>query len=463
MTDLTTKPAPPSALRRRWTNATVAGLPIVLLVAIALSRFPFLDAGYGTNHDAWRVARSARLIADTGQYEVSRFPGYPVHEITCALFRWGGPIALNGLSAAFSVAAAAACWLIARKLKCCDSLLLAVAFAATPTLFINSVSSKDYVWALAFALWALFAILNRRHAIDVVLFGLAIGCRITSGAMLLPLALILYGQTRDWRVIARFAACAGLAALVAFTPVWARYGWSFLTFYDDHARPSVATIAMRATVEFWGSFGVAGLAVAILAAGLAASRTLPRSLPPSENSLLVAALFAWVALYVIAFLALPDQAGYLVPLVAPVLLILARFAARPAFQFACVCLLAAPWIDLGGGQLKQGPVLADHRGRRATLRDVRQFVAMTEEKLPNGTIVVVGAWQPIIDEMFVGTPIDNRYVYLLSRREAEDAARSGVPMAYATEVIRGFNQRVHGVDLAAYGAGNVRQLLLGVP
>ena len=118
-------------------------LALGILVVVAISRLPFLDAGYGVNHDAWRVARAARLMVETGQYEVSRFPGNPVHEITCALFRWGGPVALNGLSAAFSVAAAAALWAIARRLGCRDAGLLALAFAATPTVFINSVSSKD--------------------------------------------------------------------------------------------------------------------------------------------------------------------------------------------------------------------------------------------------------------------------------------------------------------------------------
>ncbi|MEP6937397.1 MAG: hypothetical protein ABI871_04945, partial [Chthoniobacterales bacterium] len=59
---------------------------ILMLVGVALSRLPFLDAGYGVNVDAWRVARAARHIAQTGEYEASRFPGYPVHEIVCSWF-----------------------------------------------------------------------------------------------------------------------------------------------------------------------------------------------------------------------------------------------------------------------------------------------------------------------------------------------------------------------------------------
>jgi hypothetical protein len=51
------------------------------LAAVALSRLAFLTPGYGVNVDAWRVARVARQLSETGIYEVSRFPGYPVQEI----------------------------------------------------------------------------------------------------------------------------------------------------------------------------------------------------------------------------------------------------------------------------------------------------------------------------------------------------------------------------------------------
>ena len=145
-------------------RVTHAALLIVALIAVVASRWPFLDAGYGTSPDAWRVADAARHIAQTGQYEASRLPGYPLHEIVCSLFWQGGPIALNGLSAAMSLAAALAVWLIARQLGCRDAALCALAFAATPVVFINSVSSKDYVWATAFVLWAVHAALGRHPA-----------------------------------------------------------------------------------------------------------------------------------------------------------------------------------------------------------------------------------------------------------------------------------------------------------
>ncbi|MEO5720840.1 MAG: glycosyltransferase family 39 protein, partial [Chthoniobacterales bacterium] len=231
-----------------------------------MSRVPFLSAGYGENVDAWRVARAARQIAQTHVYEVSRFPGYPVHEITCAFVRSFGAVGLNALSAVFSVAAVIAAWLVARRLECRDAFLLALALAATPVFFLNSVTAKDYVWAIAFVLWAFYAALERRPILCGVLLGLAIGCRITSGAMIVPLAMVLYGaaERKPWRtVIIPLGLCAGFTAALMFLPVWIRYGREFFTFYDAHDRPDAATILLRGSTEVWGAVGLAGLAIVL--------------------------------------------------------------------------------------------------------------------------------------------------------------------------------------------------------
>jgi hypothetical protein len=168
-------------------------LPLAL-ASVALSRLPFLASGYGVNVDAWRVARVARQLSETGLYEVSRFPGYPVHEIVCSWLWRGGPCALNGASAICSVAAVWVFILCARRLGCRDSVLAGLALAMSPVFFVNSVTAKDYVWALAFVLGSLFCVLDRRPTLAGLLLGLAVGCRITSAAMILPLALLFVGR-----------------------------------------------------------------------------------------------------------------------------------------------------------------------------------------------------------------------------------------------------------------------------
>lgn len=229
---------------------------VLVFALIALSRLPFLDAGYGVNVDAWRVAGTARKISQTGVYEVSRFPGYPVQEIVSSWFWKGGPIALNGLSAAFGILAAVATWSIARRLGCRDSLLIAAAIASVPIFFVSSVTSKDYIWALAFVLLALWAAISRKPGLAGILLGVAIGCRATSAAMLIPLALVVWSECENasrWWSLFRFAAITTITAGLAFLPVWMRYGWGFFTFYQSHDRPDLRTIAIRGTWEVWGA------------------------------------------------------------------------------------------------------------------------------------------------------------------------------------------------------------------
>ena len=53
----------------------------LFFLAVLLSRLPFISDGYGLDGDSWAVALTARNIHDTGSYEASRLPGYPVQEL----------------------------------------------------------------------------------------------------------------------------------------------------------------------------------------------------------------------------------------------------------------------------------------------------------------------------------------------------------------------------------------------
>jgi hypothetical protein len=65
-----------------------------------------MGAGYGEHADNWRIALAARHIAETGVYEASRFPGYPIQEYVCSWFWKTGPFGFNLLDALFCTAAA---------------------------------------------------------------------------------------------------------------------------------------------------------------------------------------------------------------------------------------------------------------------------------------------------------------------------------------------------------------------
>jgi hypothetical protein len=433
---------------------------LALAAIVALSRIPFLDAGYGVNFDAWRVARAARQIAFTGIYEVSRFPGYPFQEIVCSWFWRGGAPALNGMSALFSIAAAVAFTACARQLKCRDALLAGLAFAMTPIVFINSVTSKDYVWAIAFVLGSLLSVLSRQSLLAGALLGLAVGCRITSGAMLLPLGLILIGQVeRDQRgrALVHFALSMLLVSALAFLPVWDRYGFHFLTFYESHARPAPQVIISRGTLEVWGALGLAGYAVLLAGLCLRNLKRTETSLPASANRFVLPALVSMICIYLALYFWLPDQAGYLIPIIAPALLLAARFAPRIAFQSMCACLLLAPLIDISTSGVQAGTIFADRSERLQTMQNIRNFLRIAET-LPQKSVVVVGGWEPQIAVMTSDGPeLRNHYAYLLNEPEAATLASNRVPLFYLP-LIREFNARVMNVDLAQYGGRDLHEL-----
>ena len=67
-------------MKKLFPENTVAQF-IFLSLVVFLSRLPFLSAGYGSEEDAWLLPLTAKNIALSGRYELSRAPGHPLQEI----------------------------------------------------------------------------------------------------------------------------------------------------------------------------------------------------------------------------------------------------------------------------------------------------------------------------------------------------------------------------------------------
>lgn len=347
--------------------------------------------------------------------------------------------------------------LISRKLQYHNAGLASLALAATPIFFVSSVCAKDYIWSLAFVLLSFLCALHGRALLAGILLGVGTGCRITSLAMILPLALILFGETAGparWFSILKLAVAGLTAAALAFSPVWLRYGTNFFTFYENHARPDWVTVFARGTVEIWGVVGLIGLSIA--AGGL----LLRHSASLLPNKWVVPAFALAIAIYIAAYLRLPDQAGYLVPIVPFMLLLAQQFAPRQAVQILCACLLISPFIDVSRNGFTRGPIFADHTERFQTMTRIRGFLAYSET-LPGRNTFVVGGWEPQIAVMAPGLlTARNRYVYLLNADELATALRNSDHVFYLP-LMREFNYRVTGLDLASHGALDLRAIFDG--
>jgi len=86
----------------------------LLAIAYIASRAPFIDNGYGTKPDAWRIALSDYWLWDHHAFYPSRLPGYPVPEFGYATVIKGGWVATNSLTVAVSLLGV---WFFARIVR----------------------------------------------------------------------------------------------------------------------------------------------------------------------------------------------------------------------------------------------------------------------------------------------------------------------------------------------------------
>jgi hypothetical protein len=383
-----------------------AAILIVVLIVL-ISRLPFLDAGYGNDTDAWLVAGAARSIGTTGEYIASRLPGYPIQELVCSLFWWGGPLALNGLTALMSAAAIFFFLLILREFGCRDILLAALALAFTPVFFINSTVSMDYVWALAFALGSFYFALKGRAVISGLFLGAAVGCRITSAAMFVPVALLLTGARLSKSAVQKVLLFAGVTtavALLAFLPPFLTYGPGFFDYYKV-VPPGMFQVLKGVSEDLWGTVGLLGILAAVayqLVLWAKSKRWAPeRSCVP--GGLNMAAIWLAVVIYAVLYAALPYEPEYLLPAVPFVIILFASLLRRKAFVIVCVALVLSPFaVSLGrlstedfistyqwhsdlalrfsvGGQPYfmdlAGPIIADFNRRQRAVRYLEWVIA----------------------------------------------------------------------------------------
>jgi hypothetical protein len=409
--------------------------------AVLAARVPFLSAGYGLDPDAWRVVHAARHIADTGSYEASRLPGYPLQELTYSLLAQSGPVPFNAITALFSVAAFALFASIARHHGVRRWILVGLAFAFTPIVFIHGTTAMDYLWALAFVLGAYLAALHRRPTLAGALLGAAIGCRLTSSALFVPIAIVLWPHG-GWRSAARAGSAAFAVALAAFSPVLRKYGLGFFAYYDDLGYPTSREVVTRATTEVWGTVGFAAIAIGfVLAMWTRRSRAARHEL---------AAWAAAVVLIILAYLRLPHEAAYLIPAVPFVLLLGATALPDRAVVAGCAALIAAPFVSAGFGWVGRGEVLKHHAERVESLREAEAIIARAAA-LPEPSLVIVGPHLPVFQVLIGDRAGHARFVYAAKAGDLRRARAAG-ELVYVLPGQREHNRVLTGADPASVGA-----------
>lgn len=233
MTASTAPPVSSSPRARIQSEPRIAGdgrLRVVLLVC-ALAYLPFTLLGYGTDIDVANVLRAGRTTLE-GDYELSRKPGSPIHELaTAVLDRIGGSVLVNVASVAFALLAV---WAVYRLVRADGSKWpgwVSLVMAANPWFWLAATSLGDFIWALGLVLsGAVMAQRDRRLAAGV-LFGLAIGVRLSTAlvvaAWLLAERTGRPDQRTSWAATARAAIPTLAVGVVCFVPQWLDAGRTF--------------------------------------------------------------------------------------------------------------------------------------------------------------------------------------------------------------------------------------------
>jgi hypothetical protein len=369
---------------------------VALAIVYVASRAPFINIGYGTDPDAWRVALSGYWLWDHGEFYPSRLPGYPIPEYASAAVIKGGWLATNSMTLAVSLLGL---WFFARivaKLELPNRALLVAGFAFTPLLWNNSMKTMDYMYALTFVLGAYFFLLRGETVWAGLTLGLAAASRSTSVLMLVPFMAYMWrdgkrGETRDLVVFTL------IVPVLAYLPIAWKYGPGFLTFYD-------AKVGYLNVMRLLGKdcLGLLGSITVLLAFAISLPRLarLPGDAWRDKN------VMVWViaiAIGVAVFLRLPHESAYLIPIYPFGFFLMAKYFQRIVLTATLAMIVFAGFVDLTspGDEINASAFTHAHLGQglllsnRDTMRAQIRFVHQIENyDVPDNTVVSLGFVYP---------------------------------------------------------------------
>ncbi|MAE72048.1 MAG: hypothetical protein CME06_16470 [Gemmatimonadetes bacterium] len=447
------------------------GVAVALCGAYALSRVPVFTAGYGGDGDYWNVASVARRILESGEYEMARAPGNPLHEAQMAVALWiadaagvSGWWVANSFTLLWGVLLLLAVDRIRARIGSLRAhrwpLLAMVAFL--PIFWAHSADGSDHVPAAALTLASIACALPAESAaaalLSGVLLGFAGGFRIGSLVFAPAAILALPTRWRSWRWLALSLGVALVLALV-YLPVLHSQGISALS--PTHRAHSIlgrlARTAYRIDAALLPGF-LLPFAVFLIGRSRRARHGIVRLFrrpKPAEISLLSGLLAS-----ILLFSWLPLDAAYLLPGAISVFLLATRIV-RPRVLAACACVAAlSAWfepnlVDPRTGRLAPGiyPGRVSafvHEGRM--FKDYTAF--LLSRRFPPGSLVVVSRapWGGRGEEFVLRVPAE-------SPLRAEDASPIRTHPELNDVWFVGYRPLLHGESRRALALSNRRLLI----
>jgi hypothetical protein len=344
---------------------------VFLLLFVVLTRLPFLFAGYGTDPDAWRVAASATKLWQTGTYEVSRYPGYPLHELVSApLVALGGALLSNTGTMLCSILLLLV-WhrIVVREGRHPALLLIMLAF--TPLFWKSSATTMDYAWSLLFIVLSLDRATQKRAIAAGVFLGIAAGFRAANLIALFPLGMLLLDAKERRRSLVTFTLSAVLVGMICYMPValalgpaaWIEASMQQVAGVRGSQNVGLAISGYRGVYAFGPLAALFGLWIIISRYGTI------RRLVVQRDPLVLSACAAFLV-FGAQFAALPMEREYLLPLLPFSLLVLDKILARGPLVVMGVLLISYALVN---------PDLVEHGGLTGRIHPGVRWGVMIEE------------------------------------------------------------------------------------
>lgn len=428
-----------------------------------VSRLPFLSAGYGVEEDSWGIALAAYNTFTTGIYEPSRFPGHPVHEFIYSAF-WGlPPFFYNASSAFFSAIATVFFSLILKELTFKHYFIAALAFAFTPVFYISSTYTIDFVWTIAFILISLYSLLKKYYVLCGVFLGLAIGCRITSGAMLLPFAIIFWeNKNFQKNIIIGLKILIPLIVMVfiSYLPLMLQFGSSFFMYYDQFPYPSIAKVFYKMIPGVFGFLGVMAILISIISIYVNRKKVVAGELfEKGLEKKIVWSAVAVIVLFTFSYFRLPQKSGYMITIIPFVILLFGYFLNRTMFNFfSCLLILSSFFCSInltdklrGAGYSKMamffnvsgqelffdpfsGPIFSDYSKRLQKMKYTDEVIRDVYS-LGEKTVIIAGWWYNEIVVTMLPLPKNEHVIFVpyIDAEKMKDYLSKGYTIKYLPE------------------------------
>jgi hypothetical protein len=436
---------------------------ILLFLITLISRLPFLGYGFGVEEDSWGTAVSAYKMSSSGNYETSRLPGHPVQDYIYS-FMWGsGSWWFNFMTALMSALTTLFFALALDKMGAKHFFIAALAFAFCPVVYISSCYTIDYMWAMAFAMAAFYFLVSRQLVACGIILALAVGCRITTGALLIPFICYVYNPHQtifsNFGRFLRIGVPHTIVSALLFIPVVKTYGWHFLVYYDQFP-PSLAKLIYKGSLGVFGTVGFTGMLITIVLA--IAWRKRIRKFELFQKPLgffPVVAMGLAVLLFVVNYLQLPQKSAYLITAIPFLLILCSFFMNRKLFYALCICFITSSFICSinltdkfrGAAHSKaaatfvasgqeiffdpfSGPVFSDYSKRKVKLQFtsevIRRTLALTQKT------VIISGWfynQLIIEQLSKPKNEQVEYIDYVDTQHMKDYLQKGYSILYLPE------------------------------